>query len=106
MSEELRQKIESVDSKNTQQFVPTLLIGHNSLNLLDPSIASLDLTQLRNESLFLCVNESNQSAVVIRWSHDDKMLDKLLNDSTYLSLLGVDDVIKVNSELEKESDIG
>ena len=63
MSEELRQKIESVDSKNTQQFVPTLLIGHNSLNLLDPSIASLDLTQLRNDSMYVCVNESSQSEV-------------------------------------------
>lgn len=63
MSEELRQKIETVDSKNTQQFVPTLLIGHNSLNLLDSSLPEKELNELKNDNLYVCLNESSQSDV-------------------------------------------
>ena len=70
MSEELRQKIETVDSKNTQQFVPTLLIGHNSLNLLDSSLPEKELNELKNDNLYVCLNESSQSDVVTEGKND------------------------------------
>ena len=100
LTDEFRQSIITVKSKNKQLFIPTLLIGHNSIPFPVEGDSALneELHQLDKGNIFVTMKHEKPSQIV----------EYLLKDSHFLSLMTIDDVIKepLPSMIEQMSQLG
>ena len=65
LTEEFRQAILAVKAKNEQQFIPTLLIGHNSLPIpaVSDGVSAEELRALESGSFYVTMKNNNPSRV-------------------------------------------
>ena len=88
----------SVETKNRQQFIPVFLAGHNSVvfsaDALPPSVQE-DLAKLKKGGLFVPSKDGEISEVFLSCRTHPQTVRFLLKDSSFLSLVAVDDSIKV-----------
>lgn len=98
LTEELREEIHNVETKNRQQFIPVFLAGHNSIvfsaDALPPSVEA-DLAKLKNGGIFVTSKDGEISEVFLSRLSHAQTVRFLLKDSNFLSLVAVDDSIKV-----------
>ena len=68
LSDDLRAMIESVTDKNMQQFIPTLLVGHNTIATDADAIdndTKRQLKELAKGSLYICDQDHTSSKVTL-----------------------------------------